>query len=209
MTRVARRRREGGPRRGRGGAQDGWTITELLIVLATGSVLLALTVPLTARAKDASRARHAAGFVAAKFRAARQQAIVRERFVGVVFDLTANGWQFRICIDGNGNGIRRADITAGTDACPEGPFVFGTLFPTVDLGMASDVPTPDGDVGSDDPVRFGSSNIASFSPFGSCTAGSLYVRSSLGTQYAVRVAGVTARTRVLKYDPQSQTWKDG
>ena len=191
------------------GAAGGWTITELLIVLATMSVLLALTAPLTARAKDASRARHAAGFVATRFRAARQQAIVQERSVAVVFDETAAGWQFRICVDGNGNGVRRADINAGGDPCPEGPFVFATLFPGVDIAVPAAVPTPDGETGSDDPVRFGSSNIASFSSLGSCTAGTLYLRSSLGTQYAVRVLGITGRTRILKFDAWSQTWKEG
>jgi type II secretory pathway pseudopilin PulG len=191
------------------GDAGGWTITELLIVLAIGAVLLGLTTPLTARAKDASRARHAAGFVATRFRAARQQAIVQERSVAVVFDGSPDGWAFRICADANGNGVRRAEINDGGDPCLEGPFVFAALFPGVDIAMAADVPTPDGQTGSDDPVRFGASNMASFSPLGSCTSGTLYLRSTLGTQYAVRVLGITGRTRILKFDAWSQTWNEG
>ena len=163
---------------------------------------------MTAHLKDATRARQAAGFVASRFRAARHQAIAQERSVAVVFDLIPTGWSFRVCADENGNGIRRADIASGVDPCLEGPFDFAALFPGIAVAADPLVPDPDGVVGSSDPVRFGVSNIASFSPLGSCTAGSLYLTSAQGQLYAIRVGGVTGRTRVLKYHPTQRAWKD-
>jgi len=67
---------------------------------------------------------------------------------------------------------------------------------------------PDGDPPSSAPVRFGSSDIASFSPTGSCTAGSLFLRSPKGVQFAVRVAGVTGRLRLLRYDAPARVWRE-
>ena len=187
----------------------GVTIVELLIVVAIAAIVLAIGVPATAHLKDASRARHAAGFVSTRFRAARQQAIVQERNVAVVFDRQTTGWTFRICADGNGNGVRRAEMATGVDACPEGPYEFAALFPGAAIDVDPTLRGPDGESGSPDPVRFGLSDMASFAPGGSCTAGSVYVRSAHGLQYAVRVGGVTSRTRILKYDPGSKVWKDG
>jgi len=67
---------------------------------------------------------------------------------------------------------------------------------------------PAGEPPNPDPVRFGSSNIASFSPLGSCTAGTLFLRSTGGAQFAVRIAGVTGRSRVLRYESLKSGWKD-
>ena len=44
------------------------------------------------------------------------------------------------------------------------------------------------------------SDILSFSTAGTCTAGTLFLRSSQGTQYAVRISNVTTRTRLLRYE---------
>ena len=185
----------------------GWTTTELIVVMAITAAMAGITAPAIANVKDASRVRHAAGFVASRFRDARQQAVAKERSVAVVFDQTGDGWTFRICADGNGNGVRRAEIDSAVDACPEGPFIFSALFPGVSIASDASIPGPEGSPSSTDPVRFGNSDIASFSPVGSCTAGSLYLQSAQGTQYAIRVSGVMGRTRVLRYDPASGSWK--
>ena len=57
-----------------------------------------------------------------------------------------------------------------------------------------------------DPLRIGSSNLLSFTPFGTATPGTIYVRGRDGTQLAVRVLGATARARVLRYVPRTREW---
>jgi Tfp pilus assembly protein FimT len=174
----------------------GASLVELLVVMVLVAGLAGLSLPATARSIDAGRARDAAGFVAARLRLARQHAVFRTASVGLVFDVVSGRWVMRVCSDGNGNGLRRSEIAGGIDPCTEGPHDVGHLFPGVEPGSA-------------DPVRFGTSNMASFSPEGSGTAGTLYLRSAHGQQFAVRVGNITGRTRVLRYDPGLPGWRAG
>jgi hypothetical protein len=48
--------------------------------------------------------------------------------------------------------------------------------------------------------------MASFSATGTSSSGTVYLRSPKGAQYAVRISGVTGRTRLLKYDTGSRAW---
>jgi hypothetical protein len=192
-----------------GPRERGTSFTELVVAMAICFATTGLSVPLVANAVDAARARHAAGVVASRFRLARQQAIARSAFVAIVFDDAPSGWQMSVCVDGNGNGVRRAEIDAGTDSCPEGPQGLEALTSGVRVARDASIRGPDGDPPSADPVRFGRTDLLSFSPLGSCTGGSLFLRSRDGRQYAVRVAGATARIRILKYDERTAAWLVG
>ena len=184
---------------------DGGSYVEVAIVMALLALLAGLATPTAAQAIDAGRARQAAGFIAARFRMARQLAVVRTAAIGLVFDLVGGRWTFRVCQDGNKNGIRRADV-GGVDACAEGPYDIETMFPGVSIAIDGSLPGPEGEPPSSDPVRFGRSNIASFSYSGSCTAGTLYLQSARRQHYAVRVGNVSGRTRLLKFDPGTRKW---
>jgi hypothetical protein len=48
----------------------------------------------------------------------------------------------------------------------------------------------------------------SFTPDGTASSGTVYVRGRGGAQYAVRVLGATARTRVLRYDVERREFVD-
>jgi type II secretory pathway pseudopilin PulG len=194
-------------RRGRRGS-DGYSLIELLLVLVAATTFVSVALPMTQTSTDAGRARHAAGFVASRFRLARQQAVARTATVGLAFDLVNGRWQVRVCADGNANGLRRAEIAGGVDRCFEGPHDLEAMFPGIRVAVDGSLRGPGGEPPSPDPVRFGASNIASFSSSGSCTAGSLFLRSSQNVQYAVRIAGVTGRTRILRYNPAAGTWDE-
>lgn len=193
---------------GRYASAEGYSLVELLLVLIAATTFISITLPMTAVTTDAERARHAASFVATRFRLARQQAVARTASVGLVFDQLNGRWVVRVCADANGNGLRRSEVTAGIDRCLDGPHDLETLFPGVRVAVDSSLQGPGGEPGSPDPVRFGASNIASFSSSGSCTAGSLFLRSARDVQYAVRVAGITGRTRILRYNPAAGTWDE-
>jgi hypothetical protein len=168
----------------------------------------ALAVPATVSARDEGRVRQAAAFAAARLRDAKQQAVMRTAAIGLVFDRDSTRWTFRLCADGNGNGLRRADIRTGRDTCAGAPVDLAALFPGVTVDVDSTIRGPDDDPPSADPVRFGSGDMASFSASGGCTAGSLFLRSARGAQYAVRVAGATGRLRVLRYDAPARRWRE-
>ena len=184
----------------------GFTIVELVAVVAVAVILASMTMPLSATVVDTGRVRAAAAFVASRFRLARIEAVNRVSNVGVVFDLVHGRWQIRACRDGTGNGLRRADIASGTDPCFDGPHEFSAMFPGVDIAVDPLLVRPAGEPGNPDPVRFGTPDIASFSPTGSCTSGSLFLRSTKGQQFAVRVSGANGRLRVFRYDRTPRAW---
>ena len=186
---------------------DGASLIDVLLVLAIIATVTGISITASGTFVDAGRARHAAAFVASRFRLARIEALNKAANVGVVFDLADGHWSITICRDGNRNGLRRADIRSGADPCVDGPHQFNALFPGVEIAVDPSLRGPAGEPPSPDPVRFGVSNMASFSPNGSCTAGSLFLRSPRGQQYVVRMAGVNGRLRVFKYDLGARLWR--
>ena len=168
----------------------GYSIVECLAVLALVVVLASAITPVTASAVDEGRARQAAGYIAGELRLARQRAAATGSAEALVFDFTGGRWVFRRCRDGNGNGVRRAEL-AGPDVCPDTPLDLVTLFPGTRIDRDASVPDPGGGAWVPDPVRFGTSDVASFSPAGTATAGTLYLLSGQNVQFAVRVAGPT------------------
>jgi type II secretory pathway pseudopilin PulG len=184
-------------------------MVELVLVLALLVLLATVAVPGSSQVIDSGRAREAAGFAASRFRQARQEAVTKARQIAAVFDLREGRWVFSICEDGNHNGIRRADITSLVDPCREGPHDLEVMFPNTRVYVAPDLAGPEGSVASLDPVRFGTSDMLSCSPSGSCTPGTLFIRSRLGVQYAVRVGSATGRTRILRYETGQRLWIGG
>jgi hypothetical protein len=94
------------------------------------------------------------------------------------------------------------DILAGADAPFQPPVRLGDLFAHVAIALAG---TGDGA----DPVQLsGGARLLSFTPLGTATAGSIYVRGADGSQFAVRVVGATGRTRIVRYDERRGSWID-
>lgn len=186
---------------------SGLTVIEAVIVMAVIAVVAGVAAPVTANVIDASRARQAASFMAARFRLARQLAVNTTTNAGIVFDQVNGEWSFRVCRDDKGDGLRRSDLATGEDTCTEGPYWMNELFPGVAIAVDPTLTGPSGEPPNPDPVRFGKPDIASFSPAGTSTSGSLYLRSRGQVQYAVRVFGVTGRTRILRYDSGAGVWK--
>jgi type II secretory pathway pseudopilin PulG len=165
----------------------------MLIVTALVAVLATIAVPQVLAGVDGSRTRAAARFLSARMALARMQAVARGANVGLQFSIGAGGVRFATYVDGDDDGVRTADIAAGIDSALDPPVRLSELFPGVDIGL-----TINGLPG--DPVQVGVSNILSFSPIGTATSGTVYIRGRDGAQQAVRVLGATARTRVLRYD---------
>jgi Type II transport protein GspH len=186
----------------------GATVIDVLVVSAIVIAIAGLSVPASATVVDAGRARQAAAFISSRFRLARIEALNHASNVGVVFDNTPEGWTIRICRDGNRNGLRRADIASGADPCPDGPHHFDAMFPGVRIAIDPTLRGPAGEPPNSDPVRFGASDMASFAPAGSCTAGSLFLRTNRGQQYAIRIAGMNGRSRVFRYDIGAALWRE-
>jgi type II secretory pathway pseudopilin PulG len=174
-------------------------VIELLFVTASLCVLMAVTIPQMLTTIDRSRGLAAARYLASRMALARSQAVSRSATVALRFEDTGRGVSFGIIQDGNRNGVRTRDIQLQIDQLIEDPVVLSDLFPGVDIGLAPETPGADG-------VQVGASSILSFTPNGTATPGTIYVRGRDGTQWAVRVLGTTARSRVLRYAPATGEW---
>jgi Tfp pilus assembly protein FimT len=162
----------------------GFSLVEVLFALGLFLVLSGTAVPQLLVSVDRSRARAAARFLAARMALARSQAVARAQTVALRFARDAAGLSLTAYADGNGNGVRSRDIASGDDAVLDPLVRLSDLFPGVVISA----------------VSVGSSGIVSFTPVGTATSGTVYIRGRDGTQYAVRVLGATGRTRVLGYD---------
>jgi len=109
--------------------------------------------------------------------------------------------------DGNRNGVLAADILDGTDTAVGPPEHLIDQFPGVDFGAISGIPGAEGSTApGSDPVRLGAADSVTFTPIGTATSGSLYLRGEPGIQYVLRTYGETGRTRILRFNPRTRTW---
>lgn len=115
---------------------------------------------------------------------------------------------YRVCRDGNANGLKRAEISAGVDECLGPPTPLSQRFPRAAIAVDAGLSDPDGDPPNADPVRVGSSDLISCSASRGCTSGTVFVRSKGGAQFAARLAGATGRVRVLRYEPGPRRWRE-
>ncbi len=185
----------------------GASVVDVLITVALVATVMTVGAPGVMGARDAQDGRQAANYLAGQFRAARQHAVMTGRHTGFVFDLVGDGWVFRRCIDTDGDGLLRADVLAAVDTCAGDAHTIGAWFPRTAIGRAATVPDLSGQF-TGAVVAFGASGIASFSPLGSSSSGSVTLMTHGGRHYAVRIAGVTGRIRIVRYAPETQRWID-
>jgi Tfp pilus assembly protein FimT len=180
------------------------------LVFVTGIVmsLCGAAVPQLLSGVDEYRAAGAARYLATRMQQARMEAIMRQREVALQFVRAAAGYAYAICTDANQDGVRTKDIQDGTDPC--GPAERLTdHFTGVDFGAQPGLPAVESGSAppGNDPIKFGPSSLASFSPVGTASSGSIYIRGRRNTQYVVRVFGTTAKIRALRFDQRARQWK--
>jgi hypothetical protein len=175
-------------------------------VLAT--TIVSIAIPSTRDAIDELQTAAAARYVAGRLGEARISAVARSACVGIRFEPVGSDYRYASYIDGNGNGIRSQDITLGLDLPVTGKEALHDKFPAVGFGLMNGYPDVDNTSGTGaDGVRIGRARIATMSPDGTATAGTLYLHGRR-SQYAVRILGTTGRMRVLQYKASKRTWID-
>lgn len=184
------------------GSAAGTSVAELLAATTLGLVLTATTVPSMRGAQQVLAVRSVAARVAADFREASVVARTRQRSVG--WQVASAPLSVRVVEDGDGDGLRRDDVEAGTDPVLFDWVPLGAGAPPVVARVGCSCPAVDGAgtlAPGDRGMRFGSSSFVSFSAEGTASAGTLYLSSLGGPTVAVRVLGTTGRVRVLEYEP--------
>jgi prepilin-type N-terminal cleavage/methylation domain-containing protein len=187
----------------------GVSVIEVLIVVVLIVILAGAAIPLAFGSVDRVRASGAASYVAGRLAAARFEAVKRSAHVAIRFVEDATGFWLRTYVDGNGNGVRTGDIAEGIDQPITAAERLDFHFPGVSFGIAPGVPGLDQGQPFDanDPIQIGPSTLVSFNPIGTCTSGTLFVLGRQRSQFAVRVLGITGRTRVFRFDFGAGTWR--
>jgi hypothetical protein len=181
-------------------------VLELLLASAIAGTLVLVSVPLTADVLDAARVAMAARYMEGRLLEARMLAIRRSTPVALRFEPAGDGdYQFASYVDGNGNGVRTADIVSGADPPLAPGQRLRDRFPGAAFALMPGVPDVDGQAAPADGVRIGASRILTLGPDGTATSGTLYIRGR-GAQYAVRVLGATGRVRVLAFHAGQRAW---
>ncbi len=200
------------PTRG-GSARRGVTLPDLLASLAVLAVVTALGVPALSGVFSQSMLREAARDVANVFNRARLRALDTGRDVGVKWLSSGGDVTFTLYEDRNGNGVLTADIRSGIDRPIGAPFSVRGRFPRATASFLTDFPGGDpaggspGSVGDlSDPIRFGRSDICSFSPMGHASPGSVWLSDGQGRQTVVRVSPMTAQIQIHDWCAPRRTW---
>jgi len=180
-------------------SERGHTLVEMLAAAAIILIMASAAIPhLKAYAVEAHLL--AAGRVfKGEFLKAKSIAVRSGAQTAIRFESGPLGPSYSVYMDGNRNGVLSAEIAAGTDRRIAGPLELNAGAADVRVGINSGVPAipPDsGILDPADPIRFGASNMVSFSPLGTATPGTFYLAGE-GLQGAVRVTGGSARVRLM------------
>jgi len=143
----------------------------------------------------------------------QSEAVRRRHYVGIVFQRNPEGnYVFELIQDGDGDGIRSGDLENGRDFRFSGPFTIFREYPGIRFGFLPDVRIPGVPPGGGwldtrkDPIRFGRSDIISFSPRGRSSSGSLYLTDGRDRIMALVVYGPTVRVRVWQFLESTGAW---
>ena len=191
--------------------QDGITTAELVIATAVTGVLVLIGVPVADDARRAAELSRAAAQVHGLLVRCRATAVLRSRTCAVVFNPEAGGrWHCFVAEDGDGDGVRRSDVSSGTDPTV-GPVLSleaGAAGPGILEGPVPD-PSGSGVLGGDlsDPIRAGLGNIISFTARGTATPSSVYLTERARRMVVFRVYGGTGRINRLRWQRGWSAWQ--
>lgn len=141
----------------------------------------------------------------------RSEAIVSRRDVAMRLTWSSGRYVYAFYADGDGDGVRSDDIAAGRDPLLGATRDLASRYDGVDFGLLEvsipEVPPGPGTLSSaSDPVRFGRSDIITFTPRGTSSSGTLYVSDGTTTVAAVVLFGGTGRIRIWRFDRDRWLW---
>ena len=140
--------------------RNGWSLIDSIVTLALLGITLSWAVAIAGRVVADTHTAAAAREFAVLFQALRWTSISENRHVGLFFEPSGSSWQWWKVRDGNGNGLRSAEIRNGTDVKTSGPHRLEASHRGTHLGFPAGwsvpgIPPRRGVLDVNDPIRFG------------------------------------------------------
>jgi len=179
--------------------ERGHTLLEMVFVLGLILLMASLLIPSLRAYSQEAQIMAAAEKFRGQFREAYSIAVKKNVNTAIRFETGTRGPTYSLYADGNGNGVLSADIATGRDRRIAGPIPLDAGLARVRVAINPGVPAipPDsGTLDPADPIKFGRSNMLSFSPMGTATPGTFYLAGE-SAQAAVRVTPGSARVRIM------------
>jgi len=183
------------------------SLIEVLVALALLLVLVGYVAPGFAEWRSQQQLRGALMALQFSVVKARVASLASGRAHGLAFSLSEGDLLWDTVVDGDGDGIRRSDLTAGTDVPLEPERRLSAWFPGVRPGRPSGVPPLAGGAPGQGGLALGRSRILASAPDGSTTTGTVYLSTDSGYCAALRLYGPTGRDSVWWWDFRRQTWE--
>jgi len=188
----------------------GFSMTEVLVSLCIAGLVFALGLPLCIDALFQTALAAACQDVAGVFTLARGRAVFQGRDVGVKWVSVGGDVVLSVYEDGNGNGVTSADIKKGIDRLVAGPYWMKGRYPAISFSFVPDFggldPNNDPVGNLKDPIKFGKSDICTFSPVGHASPGSVYLSNGRHRQAMVRVSPANARIQTFTWHGKKKKW---
>lgn len=185
---------------------SGYSLLELIVALAILLLMGSVALPNILGFRQEVALLGAAQAFKAEFMRARSIATMKNTQTAIRFETDSAGRTvYSTYIDLNFNGVLSTDIALGVDKRLAGPFRLDAGQAGVEVGVLPEAPSPDGGRLGSEPIRFGSGRMVSFSPFGTGTPGTFYLRTK-SSMAGVRVTGGSARVRIMIL--RGQRWID-
>ncbi len=178
-------------------------------MLGLVTTVLGVATPNVLAGLDDAKTVGAVRYVSAELQRVRMDAVTRGVNTAMRFSQADGSYICAVYADGNGDGVTSRDIQRGVDTKIQGDQRLPDQFSGVDFGTLPGLPPVDASSSApgQDPIKFGSSNMAAFTPVGTSSSGSLYILGPHGAQYVIRVLGETGRTRILKFNARTRRWE--
>jgi len=189
--------------------RSGFSLLEAVLTMAIAGLVLGMAVPALGRWRDRAALQSAAARLVREVRSLRLRALAHGFSYAMVFARQGAQWRYSLYRDGDGDGVRMADLLAGVDPKVEGPYAIGREIGPVDFGLPGPIPRippSSGQLDPADPVQLGATDILSLSPLGTATSGTLYLQGMEGRVIGAVVYGPTARVRLWIYNPATRGW---
>lgn len=190
------------------GRYGGTSLLETLTTLAVLGILVFSGAPSFVRWRQQQAVEAAVRHLELLFTRVCAAAVASGRIHAVQFDRDGADLRWVAVVDGDGDGVTRADLAAHVDVPLEAWSSLGMLFPGVEPGRPSAVPTVLGGAADRDGLAFGRSEVVSCAPTGGARSGTLYLRSRNGDAAALRIYGPTGRFTLWWWNGPRAEWNE-